>query len=72
VQAEVVGRLIDAQRDDGSWRPCLAWKEPPGWAEWIAVTEGPEHVKEPRGFAAEALTTVFCVEALERSLRSGG
>ena len=67
--AAVVESLIEAQRGDGSWRPCLAWKEPPGWADWVAVNEGPRHVRPPRGFASEALTTAFCIEALQRSLR---
>lgn len=69
VLAAVVGRLIEAQRGDGSWRPCLAWKEPPGWADWVAANEGPLHVQPPRGFASEAMTTAFCIEAMERSLR---
>ena len=69
VLAAVVERLIQAQRRDGSWRPCLAWKEPPGWGDWVAVNEGLRHVRPPRGFASEAMTTAFCIEALQRSLR---
>ena len=70
--AAVGERLLEAQRGDGSWPPCLAWKEPPGWAEWVAANEGPRHVRRPRGFASEAMTTAFCIEALQRSLRSSG
>ena len=70
--AELVERLIEAQRHDGSWQPCLAWKEPPGWADWVAANEGPAHVRPPRGFASEAMTTGFCIEAMQRSLRSSG
>ena len=69
VTAAVVERLIEAQRGDGSWPPCLAWKEPPGWAEWVAANEGPRHVRPPRGFASEAMTTAYCIEAMQRSLR---
>ena len=65
-RAAVVEKLIEAQRSDGSWRPCLAWKEPPGWAEWVAANA--LEVKPPRGFASESLTTAFCIEAMERSL----
>lgn len=68
-QAEVLEGLIEAQRRDGSWRPCLAWKEPPGWADWVAANEGPLHARPPRGFASEAMTTAFCIEAVQRSLR---
>ncbi|MCY4505390.1 MAG: hypothetical protein OXG35_00300 [Acidobacteria bacterium] len=70
--AAIVRSLVEAQRRDGSWRPCLAWKEPPGWAVWVAANEGPRHVRPPRGFASEAMTTAFCIEALQRSLRSSG
>ena len=69
VTAAVVERLIEAQRGDGSWRPCLAWKEPPGWADWVAANEGPGRVRPPRGFASEAMTTAYCIEAMQRSLR---
>ncbi len=69
VLAAVLERLIEAQRRDGSWRPCLAWKEPPGWADWVAANEDPLHARPPRGFASEAMTTAFCIEAMERSLR---
>ena len=72
VPAAVVERLIGAQRRDGSWRPCLAWKEPPGWADWVAANEGPRHVRPPRGFASEAMTTAFCIEAMQRRLRASG
>ena len=68
-QADVLERLIEAQRRDGSWQPCLAWKEPPGWADWVAANEGPLHARPPRGFASEAMTTAFCIEAVQRSLR---
>lgn len=57
--------LVEAQRPDGSWPPCLAWKEPPGWGEYMAATQGAE--QQPRGFASEALTTAFCIEAMERA-----
>ena len=35
---------------------------------YVAANEGPQHALPPRGFASEALTTAFCIEALERSL----
>ena len=66
LRSAVVERLLEAQLGDGSWRPSLAWKEPPGWVEWAAAHA--MEVKAPRGFASESLTTVYCIEALERSL----
>ena len=46
-------RLVDAQRADGGWGECLAWKDErtPGF---------------PVGFASEALTAASCIEALVR------
>ena len=46
-------RLVDAQRADGGWGECLAWKDErtPGF---------------PVGFASEALTGACCIEALVR------
>ena len=67
-RSEVVGTLLETQRGDGSWSPCPAWKEPPGWADYVAANEGLQHALPPRGFASEALTTAFCIEGLERSL----
>ena len=67
-RSEVVGTLLETQRGDGSWSPCPAWKEPPGWADYVAANEGVQHALPPRGFASEVLTTAFCIEALERSL----
>ena len=68
VRAAVIGRLIEAQRRDGSWPPCLAWKEPPGWTDGVGTDEDSQPVRPPRGFASEAMTTAYCIEAMQRSL----
>lgn len=60
--------LLDTQLPDGSWPACLICREPTGWAAWAAAIGRPQHVAESWGFASEVLTTVFCVEALQRTL----
>ena len=62
--------LLDSQRRDGSWPPCLAWKEPPGWGRYVALRERSRRPPPARGFASEALTTAFCIEAIDRALVS--
>ena len=69
-RSTVVETLLEAQRGDGSWPPCLAWKEPPGWADYLAANEDPQHARPARGFASETITTAFCIEAMGRSLAS--
>ena len=66
----VVASLIEAQRGDGSWEPCLAWKDPHGLAVWGANQDPPKtQTRTQRGFGSEAITTAFCIEAISRSLR---
>ena len=69
-RSTAVKMLLEAQRDDGSWPPCLAWKEPPGWSSYLAARESPQHARPPRGFASETITVAFCINAIERSLPS--
>lgn len=58
--------LLETQRRDGSWPPCLAWKEPPGWGEYMEAKRDSRPVPA-RGFASEALTAAFCIEAMTRA-----
>ena len=51
-----VGRLIDAQRDDGSWPELLAFGDQA--LRWGAIGQ--------IGHGSEAVTSAFCVEALGR------
>ena len=53
-----IRRVLDAQRDDGSWDKNLLWRGP--------VPPAPPSL----GYASEALSTAFCVEALARASAS--
>lgn len=62
--------LVESQLPDGSWPARLMWREPTGWAIWAEAIGRPQRVDESWGFASEAIATVFCIEAMERSLAS--
>ncbi len=57
-----VERFIAAQREDGSWPELLAFGDQS--ARWGAVG--------PMGHGSEAVTSAFCVEALERLVETLG